>query len=164
MFISAYQDISLGRELFTAELVKDGAIPTDACFMMEDPDGLSFALISSIPFMIWQKTVGGRIKSDCRFADTLIWNTFPLPKLTDTQRSEIVKAGQGVIKARNAYEVLSLADLYKKEKFELYPELVKAHKELDKSILDVYGLDGNASEGEVVAGLVEVYNELTEKK
>ncbi|XVX22196.1 type IIL restriction-modification enzyme MmeI [Actinomycetota bacterium] len=42
--------------------------------------------------MVWQKMVGGRIKNDPRFASTVTWNTFPLPRLSASDRSEIVQA------------------------------------------------------------------------
>ncbi|MDY5829165.1 type IIL restriction-modification enzyme MmeI [Corynebacterium sp. LK2536] len=39
--------------------------------------------MSSSMFIIWQRTVGGRIKSDYRFSSTLTWNTFPVPELDE---------------------------------------------------------------------------------
>ncbi|MGK4256685.1 type IIL restriction-modification enzyme MmeI [Bifidobacterium pullorum] len=39
------------------------------------PDGRQFGFISSSMFIIWQRTLGGRIKSDYRFSSILMWNT-----------------------------------------------------------------------------------------
>ena len=38
--------------------------------------------------------IGGRLKSDLRFANTLTWNTFPVPELDEKTRERIIKAGQ----------------------------------------------------------------------
>ena len=47
-------------------------------------------------FITWQKMIGGRLKSDLRFASTLTWNTFPVPELDEKTRERIIKAGQKV--------------------------------------------------------------------
>ena len=101
-----------GRDFFTADYIEDGGISTDACFMMEDKDGLAFAILSSSAFMLWQNTAGGRLKSDCRFANTLVWNTFPVPKMADEQKRAMIDTGKQVLTARKSNEDLSLATLY----------------------------------------------------
>lgn len=149
-----------GREYFTADYVEDEAVATNACFMMEDSDGFSFAIISSSVFMLWQNTVGGRLKSDCRFANTLVWNTFPVPDMSDEQRREIVDGGKGVLEARRKYSDKTLADLYKPENFFLYPELVEAHRVLNTAVLRAYGLSDESQEGDIAAKLVELYSQM----
>ena len=151
-----------GREYFTADYVIDGAIATNACFMMEDEDGLGFAILSSSAFMLWQNTVGGRLKSDCRFANTLVWNTFPVPEMTDEQRRDVIEAGKGVLEARSSYEGSSLADLYNPERFYGFDRLVEAHDKLNKAVLNALGLEPDADEGEIATRLVELYAEETE--
>lgn len=149
-----------GREFFTADYIEDGAIPTDACFMMKDEDGLAFAILTSSAFMLWQNTVGGRLKSDCRFANTLVWNTFPVPQMTDAQRAEVIEAGQAVLNARRSYEGMSLAKLYDPKRFKSFTELVNAHTKLDKAVYEMLGLGDEPSEGEVSTRLVELYSEM----
>ena len=149
------------REFFTADFIEDGAVATDACFMMEDEDGLAFAILTSSAFMLWQNTLGGRLKSDCRFANTLVWNTFPVPPMTNERRTRVIEAGQAVVTARRSYEGLSLAKLYDPDLFQTYTELVKAHEELDEAVYQALGLSPNPSEGEVSTRLVELYSTMT---
>src|SRR5699024_10164901 len=84
----------------------------DANFKAPDPDGILFGLVSSSMFLAWQKAIGGRIKSDLRFSNTLVWNNFPLPTISDAVKEAIITAGQGVIAARELRPEHSLADHY----------------------------------------------------
>ena len=147
------------RQYFTAEYIEDGAIATNSCFMIEDTDCFAFSVLSSSIFMLWQNTVGGRLKSDCRFANTLVWNTFPIPKMTEEQRLAVINAGKEILLARKFYEPLTLADLYDPQKFEQFSLLSTAHSKLDKVINASFGFEDTASEGEVSARLVELYSQ-----
>lgn len=100
-------------------------------------DGLLFSLVSSSMFMAWQRTVGGRLKSDLRFSNTLVWNTFPVPELSDKQREAIIKAGKRVLKARELHPERSLAEHY--APLSMAPELVKAHDALDREVDKAFG-------------------------
>ena len=68
--------------------------------MVVDPEGLAFAVISSSAFIAWQRMVGGQIKSDLRFSNTLVWNTLPLPEVSEAERGKLIQAGAGVLEAR----------------------------------------------------------------
>jgi len=107
-------------------------IVSNLAFHVHDPDGLQFALASSSMFITWQKTVGGRLKSDLRFANTLTWNTFPVPALDEKIRAGIIDAGRGVLAARELHTDRSLADQY--HPLAMDPVLVKAHDKLDREV------------------------------
>lgn len=147
------------RRYFTAARCTHGEIATDACFMASDPDGLQFSVISSTYFMAWQKAVGGELKSDCRFSNTVVWNNFPLPDMTDAQRGRIIEAGQAIVDARASYEGLSLADLYDPSSEFLFPRLFEAHSELDAAMEDVYGFAIGDDEDDNAAHLFGLYSE-----
>ena len=106
-------------------------------FVAVDPDGLLFSLISSSMFMTWQRTVGGRLKSDLNFSNTITWNNFPVPELTDKQRTSIIKAGEKVLEARALNPERSLAEHY--APLSMAPELVKAHDALDREVDKAFG-------------------------
>ena len=79
-------------------------IASDATFTAPDPTGYLFALISSAMFMAWQRVVGGRLKSDLRFSNTIVWNKFPATNVERTQRDAVVEAGRRVIAARRSFQ------------------------------------------------------------
>ncbi len=124
--------VSETRRYFTAQRLAADVISSNLVFTAEDPDGLQFGLISSSMFITWQKTVGGRLKSDLRFANTLTWNTFPVPELDEKTRERIIKAGQKVLDARALHPERSLAEHY--NPLAMSPELVKAHDALDREV------------------------------
>lgn len=129
--------VSEARPYFTAARFSKNVIVSNLAFWTPDEDGLLFALISSSVFMAWQKTVGGRLKSDLRFSNTLVWNTFPVPELSDKQREGIIKAGKKVLEARELHSERSLAEHY--SPLAMAPELVKAHDALDREVDKAFG-------------------------
>ena len=112
-------------------------------------------------FMTWQKSVGGRIKSDLRFASTLTWNTFPVPDLNEASCASIIVAGQKVLDARTLHPERSLAAAYNPKKMD--PELVKAHDALDLVVDRAFGADHPlTTERERLEILFARYEEITE--
>lgn len=129
--------VSETRKYFTAQRLTPDYISSNLVFNVIDPEGLAFALISSSMFITWQKTVGGRLKSDVRFSNTLVWNTFPVPELDPALRKRIIDAGNGVIEARALHPERSLADAY--NPLAMDPELLKAHEKLDRVVDQAFG-------------------------
>src|SRR5699024_11347457 len=91
--------VSETRRYFTVAHFTADVIAGDSNFTIRDPDGFQFAAMSSSMFITWQKTIGGRLKSDLRFASTLTWYTFPFPDISDQERQAIAAAGQKVLRA-----------------------------------------------------------------
>ncbi|MDK6499227.1 hypothetical protein QP341_25475, partial [Escherichia coli] len=87
-------------------------ISGDANFVVVDPDGVAFAVISSSAFIAWQRMVGGALESRLRFSNTLVWNTLPLPEISETDRDKLIEAGAGVLAARAEHPERSLAQHY----------------------------------------------------
>lgn len=111
-------------------------------------------------FITWQKTVGGRIKSDPAFSNTLTWNSFPLPELTDNQRRQVIAGGKAVLEARALHPERSLAQHY--PPLAMDPALLKAHRSLDTAVDKAFGAKRTCtSEQERQRILFERYAELT---
>lgn len=136
-FICIPRHVSETRDYFTVASFPPDVIAGDANFQLPDPSGYQFALMSSSMFITWQKTVGGRIKSDLRFGSTLTWYTFPVPALDDKTRVRIIAAGQGVLQARAQFPNRSLAQLY--NPLAMDPRLLKAHDALDREVDLAFG-------------------------
>ena len=120
------------RSYATAVRLGPDVIAGDKVYTCPDEDGFAFAIISSSMFIVWQKTIGGRLKSDPSFSNTVVWNTLPLPLVTEKIRSEIIEAGKGVQAARDLHPNWSLADHY--SPLGMTPELLKAHRALDRVV------------------------------
>jgi hypothetical protein len=124
------------RYATVARLAAD-VIAGDSNFTCADPDGFAFGLIESSMFLTWQRTVGGRIKSDLRFSKDIVWNNLPLPAVDSKLRQEIVEAGKHVEAARDLHPDWSLADQY--NPLAMTPDLVRAHGELDRVVDKAFG-------------------------
>lgn len=129
--------VSEHRLYFTVAHLPASTIASDQVFKAQDPDGYLFAVASSSMFITWQKTVGGRLKSDIRFSNTLVWNNLPLPEVNGTVRSRIIEAGHGVLQARALHPEKSLAGHY--SHLSMGPELVRAHNKLDAVVDRAFG-------------------------
>ena len=107
------------------------------------------------------RTVAGRLKSDYRYSKDIVYNTFPWPNPTDEQKAKIEKTAQMILDARAKYPDCSLAKMYG-EKMYLFTDLVKAHQENDKAVMQAYGFDWrHMTESECVAELMKLYQKLT---
>jgi hypothetical protein len=117
----------------------------------------TFGFLTSRPFNVWNKAVSGRIKSDTRISNTITYNNFPFPEMSDALRDKVGKSAQTVLDARAKFPNNSLADLY--ESTSMPPELAKAHAELDADVLSAYDLQSDATDAEILEVLFEMYSE-----
>ena len=138
-FVAVPKVVSSARLYYTVDYLSPDVIVGDKIFAVPDADGLQFALLSSSMFITWQKTVGGRLKSDVSFGSTLTWHTFPLPTLDESHHERIVAAGAGILRARSQQSGRSLAQMY--NPLAMDPDLVKAHDELDREVDKAFGAD-----------------------
>ena len=159
-YLGIPRHVSATRAYFTAKRLTSNVIVGDANFLADDPDGLLFAVISSSAFITWQRTVGGKIKSDLRFSKLGVWNTFPLPLLSDNRRTELIAAGQGVLDSRELTPGRSLAAMYEPNAMSV--PLIKAHQALDR-VMDtaLAGRKKMATEQDRLAVLFSLYVEMT---
>jgi hypothetical protein len=148
------------REWATVDRLSKEVIAGDKIYKCEDPDGFAFAIASSSMFITWQKAVGGRLKSDCSFSNTLVWNNFPLPKVNQSLRKQIIETGEDITRVRRTFKGVSLADLY--NPLVMDSELRKCHKKLDGFVDSAFGLKGEErTNSEREQRLFEKYLELT---
>jgi hypothetical protein len=122
------------------------------------PQLAHFGVLQSEMFAVWRRYVGGRIKSDYRFNNRLVYNTFPFPELTLLERRRIEEAVEEVIEARAEYPENSLAELY--NPLSSPPSLVKAHRQLDRAVDRAFGRRSEPTETERLAILFTRHAEL----
>ncbi len=134
-------------------------IASDATVLVYDATLYEFGLISSNVHNAWIRIVAGRLKDDYRYAPS-VWYNFPLPRPTEVQKDVIIKAAHAILEARKLYSSKSLADMYGQNMY-LFPELLQAHRENDKAVMQAYGFDYRTmTESECVAELFKLYQKL----
>lgn len=142
----------------------EGMVYTNALFYIDQATIYDLGVLESSVHMAWARKLCGRLKSDYRYSNTIVYNTFPWPSPTDDQKAVIEQTAQSILDARSLYPDKSLADLYDPDK--MPAELKAAHEANDKAVMDAYGFDYDMTEPEIVAELMKMYQELTagEKK
>ena len=159
-YVAIPRVVSETRPFYTAAHLSEDVIAGDQLYTALDPDGFLFAIISSSMFITWQRAVGGHMKSDLRFSNKIVWNTLPLPAVSDKQRAEIIAAGQGVLDARAEQPGVSLADMY--NPLAMAPSLLKAHRALDRAVDRAFGAKKPLETNEErLALLFKRYQEMT---
>ena len=112
--------------------------------------------------MAWVRSVCGRLKSDYRYSNTLVYNNFPWPSPAPEQKSKIEQTAQAILDARAKYPQKSFSTLY--DDLSMPPELRRAHQENDKAVMNAYGFDWRTmTESACVAELMKLYTQLTHK-
>ena len=136
--------------------------PPDICyasaFFIENADLYLFGILNSTMHNSWMRVVCGRLKSDYRYSNTIVYNNFPFPNPTEEQKSKIEKTAQAILDARAKYPDCSLADLY--DELTVPPELRKAHQANDRAVMEAYGFTKDITEDEIVAELFKMYEQL----
>ena len=121
-----------------------------------------FGILESSVHMAWIRIVAGRLKSDYRYSNTIVYNNFPWCNPTKSQKAKVEHAAQQILDARTKYPKVTLAELYGTHMY-LFPELVKAHGANDLAVMQAYGFNPKMTEAEIVAELFKMYEKLTKK-
>ena len=119
-----------------------GFLPADVicgnanlCIAQAEP--YHFGILSSTMHNAWVRTTCGRLESRYRYSASIVYNNFPWPQAPDDrQRAAVTAAAAAVLAARAAHADASLADLYDPNL--MPPNLVKAHRELDRAVDAAY--------------------------
>jgi hypothetical protein len=135
-YLAIPRHVSEYRRFYLAARYEADVICGDANFLIPDPDGFALGVISSTMFMTWQKTIGGRLKSDLRFSKTFTYNTFPFPSLSKGNYEAICAAAAGVVEARLLFPGVTLADLYNPRATPL--PILKAHDGVDRAMDEAF--------------------------
>ena len=150
------------RNYVPVDLLNNDIIPGNKIYFMQDGFLSHFGVITSSVHMAWMRAVCGRLKSDYNYSNTIVYNNFPWPKVSEEQRERIAQTAQAILDTRALYPDSSLADLY--DPLTMPPELLKAHRDNDRAVMAAYGFPTTMTESEIVARLFTLYTQLTQQK
>ena len=121
-----------------------------------------FGILASFMHMVWVRTVAGRMKTDMQYSNTICYNTFPFPKITDEKKQEIESAAEEVLITREYYPEKTLAELYDPDK--MPQDLREAHAKLDDIVESCYPGYPFASDEARLECLFKLYEKMTATK
>lgn len=121
-----------------------------------------FGVLTSRLHNIWLKTVAGRLETRIQYSNTICYNTFPFPDISQKQKDEITELVFAILDEREKHSQKTLAQLYDPDKM---PEgLRKAHHNLDIAIERCYRSKPFESDEERLEYLFKMYEEMTSKE
>ena len=160
---------SENRTYIPMDYVSSDIINSNANFSLPNATLYHFGILMSAMHNAFMRIVAGRLESRYRYSNTLVYNNFPFPFAAQRQpentaenqaRSKIEAAAQAVLNVREQYRQAArekghapptLAQFYNGYTVHPYPELVKAHKKLNKAVDAAYGYTGADNDTERVA-------------
>ncbi|HTU81355.1 MAG TPA: DNA methyltransferase [Candidatus Acidoferrales bacterium] len=124
------------REYIPPDLKSANSVTTNQAFALYDAPLWNLALIASRMHLVWIATVCGKHESRYRYSNTLGWNTFPLPTLTDKMKADLTRSAEDILLAREAHFPATIADLYDAES--MPANLRSAHERNDEVLERIY--------------------------
>lgn len=158
-FLAVPETSSERREYAPIAYLLPPVVPSNAVRLLPDAEIWLFGLLTSQMHMAWLRTVGGKLKSDYRYSIGIVYNTFPLPALSDADKARLDSLAQKVLDARAAFPDSTLADLY--DRLTMPPVLRKAHHTLDAAVDKLYRPEPFADDRERAEHLLGRYEVLS---
>ncbi|WWW11982.1 DNA methyltransferase [Arcobacter cryaerophilus gv. pseudocryaerophilus] len=146
------------REYIPIGFLNKSIIPLDPHFVIDKATLYDFGILTSKFHMVWVDYVCGRLKSDYRYSNSIVYNNYPFPKkVSEKQKKAVEEKAQNVLNIRSQFSDCSLADLY--DPLSMPPNLKKAHQELDKAVDNCYGSKSFKNDKERIEFLFGLYEE-----
>ena len=156
-FLAVPRVSSANREYIPMQICESNVITNDSLLTISNSNFITFAILESRVFTIWNATVSGRLKSDFRISAEITYNNFPFLAPNAGQEKELTLSAKNILDARNDFPEETLKTLYAPES--MPPSLRKAHNLNDKNVLSLFGLDKNSTDFDVISRLFELYNQ-----
>ncbi len=124
------------RPYLPVDLLNRDAIISDLLFALYDAPLWNMAIVASRLHYVWIATVCGKLKTDFRYSNTLGWNTFPVPKLTEKNKVDLTRCAEDILLVREHHFPATIANLYDPEK--MPEDLRYAHDRNDEVLERIY--------------------------
>jgi len=152
---------SEGRPYLPVGLLDNNSTVSNLAFALYDAPLWNMALIASRLHLVWIATVCGKLETRYRYSNTLGWNTFPVPRLTQKNRDDLTRAAENILLAREAHFPATIAELYKPDAM---PENLRAAHEHNDEVLErIYIGRRFKNDTERLEKLFEMYVKMTTK-
>lgn len=149
------------REFLPCGLLGPDVRVSNLALAIYDGPVWNLALVASRLHLVWIATVCGKMKTDFRYSNTMGWNTFPVPKLTEQNKADLTRCAENILLAREAHFPATIAELYDPEKM---PENLRhAHERNDEVLERIYIGRRFRNDTERLEKLFELYTRMAAK-
>ena len=153
---------SENRDFLPVDTLTADYIIGDRNFALYDAPLWNMALIASRLHWVWIGTVCVRLEMRFSYSNTLGWNTFPVPTLTEKNRADLTRCAEDMLLAREAHFPATIADLYDPEA--MPANLREAHDRNDEVLERIYIGRRFKNDTERLEKLFELYTKMTNGK
>ncbi|MEO1850041.1 MAG: DNA methyltransferase [Psychrobacter sp.] len=150
---------SESRPFLPCGVIDHHSTVTSEVFSLYDAPLWNMALIASRLHLVWIATVCGKMKTDFRYSNTMGWNTFPVPTLTEKNKTNLTRCAENILLAREAHFPATIADLYDPET--MPANLREAHEQNDEVIERIYIGRRFKNDTERLEKLFDLYTKMT---
>lgn len=150
---------SESRHFLPFALGNKGDIVANSASALYDAPLWNIAIYASRLHLAWIATVCGKIKTDYRYSNTLGWNTFPVPTLTEQNKADLTACAQEILLAREAHYPATIADLYDPET--MPDDLRRVHEKNDETLERIYIGRKFRNDTERLEKLFDLYTKMT---
>ncbi|VWX46945.1 putative restriction type II methylase; HGT island [Micrococcus sp. 116] len=134
-------------------------VGSNKALVMYDTSYWAFALVTSLMHMTWMRSVSGRLESSYQYSNTIVYNNFPIPALTDAMKEQLTVAALRVLDVREYHCEKTLAELYDPD---LMPDdLRQAHAEVDALVDSIYSKRDYETDEQRLSDLFAMYEAMT---
>jgi hypothetical protein len=154
--------LSERREFITVGHEAAGTLTTDQAYALYDAPIWNMSILASRLHIVWIDAVCGKLKTDYRYSNTLGWNTFPVPKLTEQNKADLTVCAEELLLARESHFPATLADLYDPDA--MPPNLRAAHERNDETLERIYIGRRFKNDTERLEKLFDLYTTMTSKQ
>jgi hypothetical protein len=131
----------------------------DRNFVMCDAPLWNLALITSRLHWAWVGAISARLEMRLSYANTLCWNTFPVPSLTEKNKTDLIRCAEDILLAREAHFPATIAELYDPDA--MPADLRAAHERNDEVLERIYIGRRFRNDTERLEKLFELYTKMT---
>ena len=156
------QILSEGREFITCGLLGAECLVLAPHFQADAEEIFPLSLISSCLHAVWIAAVCGQLETRLRYSNTLGWNTFPVPTLTEKNKADLTRCAEDILLAREAHFPTTIADLYDPVKMPV--DLREAHERNDEVLERIYIGRRFKNDTERLEKLFDLYTKMTTAK
>jgi hypothetical protein len=109
--------------------------------------------------MAWVNAVSGRMRINYRYSNTIVYNNFPVPPLSDAAKEKLTVAALRVLDVREYHCEKTLAELYSPDN--MPADLRAAHAEVDTLVDSIYSKRGYETDEQRLSDLFAMYEAMT---
>jgi len=150
------------REYLPFDLVGSDVVVADSAIALPNAHLYEAAIFGSRMHLVWIATVCGKLETRYRYSNTLGWNTFPVPTLTEKNKADLSRCAENVLLAREAHFPATIADLYDPDN--MPTDLREAHERNDEVLERIYIGRRFRSDTERLEKLFELYTKMTARR